>query len=251
MELDQMNALIKILETAEDTTYASVYASSSWMIILQALYDIVPITLFLIGAIILQRCLYNKMVKGNYALFAAGSIMVFAAGFLKAMHKLIIGISGYTYTILDKQFTSTQSIGFALMFIALVGMFTKYNKKYTKVQAIGAIPFIATAILASTDGLPEFNNTMPFIIMMIIGAAGSLIMLVIISIKRKDVVSAILFGLAILFMIGMGYLSTKESFKANWIAISVNVVYQALFMLGAIRLQKKGFLAEDALAKQA
>ncbi len=246
-----MNTLIKILETAEDTTYASVYASSPWMIILQALYDIVPITLFLIGAIILQRCLYNKMVKGNYALFAAGSIMVFAAGFLKAMHKLIIGISGYTYTILDKQFTSTQSIGFALMFIALVGMFTKYNKKYTKVQAIGAIPFIATAILASTDGLPEFNNTMPFIIMMIIGAAGSLIMLVIISIKRKDVVSAILFGLAILFMIGMGYLSTKESFKANWIAISVNVVYQALFMLGAIRLQKKGFLAEDALAKQA
>ncbi len=244
-----MNTLIKILETAEDTSYLSVYSSSSYLIILQALYDLIPITLFLIGAIVLQRCLYNKMVKGNYALFAAGSIMVFAAGFLKAMHKLVIGISGYTYTILDKQFTSTQSIGFALMFIALFGMFTKYNKKYTKVQVVGVIPFIATTIFASTDGLAEFNNTMPFIIMMIIGAAGSLIMLTIISIRRKDVISAILFGLAILFMVGMGYLSTKESFKANWIAISVNIVYQALFMAGALRLQKKGFMADDALAK--
>ncbi len=249
MELGQMNTFINFFQkAAEDTSYAAIYESSSWAIILQALYDLVPITLFLVGAIILQRCLYNKMVKGNYALFAAGSIMVFAAGFLKAMHKLIIGITGYTYTILDKQFTSTQSIGFALMFIALVGMFTKYNKKYTKVQVIGTFPFIATAILASTDGLPEYNNTMPFIVMMIIGAAGSLVMLVIISIRRKDILSAIFFGTAIIFMVGMGYLSTKASFKANWIAISVNIVYQALFMLGTIRLQKRGFMAEDALA---
>ncbi len=243
---------INFLETvADDSSYAAIYASSSWAIVLQALYDLLPTALFLVGAIVLQRCLYNKMVKGNYVLFAGGSIMVFVAGFLKAMHKLIIGLSGYTYTILDKQFTSTQSVGFALMFIALVGMFTKYNKKYTKVQALGAIPFIGTAILASTEGLPEFNNTMPFIIIMIIGAAGSLVMLMIISIKRKDVLSAILFGLAIVFMVGMGYLSTKGSFKFNWIAISVNVCYQALFMIGAIRLQKKGFMAEDALAKVA
>lgn len=235
------------LEASEDS-FASIYESSPWALVLQALYDLIPVTLFLIGSIILLRCLYNKMVKGNYALLAAGGIMVFVAGFLKAVHKLIIGFTGYSYTILDRQFTSTQSIGFLLLFIAFIGMFTPYNKKYTKVKVVALPAFISTAILLSTDGLKEFNSTMPFIVMMIIGAAGTLGMLVYISIRRKDVISAILFGLAIIFMVGMGYLSTKVTWTYTWVAISVNIVYQALFMIGAIRLQKKGLGEETSLS---
>ncbi len=231
-----------------ESTYAELYESSPWAIVLQSLYDLIPIALFLVGSVILLRCLYNKMVKGNYALFAAGSIMVFAAGFLKAMHKFIIGVSGYTYNILDRQFTSTQSIGFALMFVALIGMFTSYNKKYTKVS-VSVVPLIGIFALAEATGLKEFTNTLPFIIIMIIGAAGTLSMLMVISIKRKDVLSAVLFGLAIVFMVGMGYLSTKTSWTYNWIAISVNIVYQGLFMIGCIRLQKKGLGSEDSLQK--
>ncbi len=188
------------------------------------------------------------MVKGNYALLAAGSIMVFVAGLLKAVHKLIIGFSGYSYSILDRQFTSTQSVGFLLLFIAFIGMFTSYNKKYTKVRVVAIPALVTTSILLSTDGLKEFNNTMPFIVMMIIGAAGTLAMLVYISIKRKDTISAILFGTAIIFMVGMGYLSTKVTWTYTWIAISVNIVYQALYMLGAIRLQKKGLGDENSLS---
>lgn len=239
---------INTLAAAEET-YASLYESAPWAIILQALYDLAPITLFLIGSVILLRCLYNKMVKGNYALFAAGSIMVFAAGFLKAMHKLIIGISGYSYNILDRQFTSTQSIGFALMFVALIGMFTPYNKKYTKVSVCVFLPLALIASLVETGDLPEYTNTLPFIVLMIVGAAGTLVMLMLIAIKRKDVLSAVLFGAAIVFMVGMGYLSTRKGWTYNWIAISINVVYQGLFMLACIRLQKKGFGAEDSLQK--
>lgn len=239
---------ILFLEEIEES-FASIYEKAPWAIVLQALYDLLPVTLFLIGSIILLRCLYNKMVKGNYALFAAGSIMVFAAGFLKAIHKLIIGILGYSYNILDRQFTSTQSIGFALMFIALIGMFTSYNKKYTKVQIVTIPSILFTTIFMSSKGLPEYTNTLPFIILMIVGASGTLVMLTIISIKRKDKISAILFALAIVFMVGMGYLSTKVSWTYTWIAISVNVLYQALFMLGTIRLQKKGLADESSLAK--
>lgn len=232
-----------------ESTYAELYESAPWAIVLQSLYDLIPIALFMVGSVILLRCLYNKMVKGNYALLAAGSIMVFAAGFLKALHKFIIGISGYNYNILDHQFTSTQSIGFALMFVALIGMFTSYNKKYTKVSISVIVPLVATVSLTEASTLKEFTNTLPFIILMIIGAAGTLVMLMIIAIKRKDIISAILFGLAIVFMVGMGYLSTKASWTGNWIAISVNIVYQALFMVACIRLQKKGFGAEDSLQK--
>ncbi len=239
----------QILAVSE-STYASLYESAPWAIILQALYDLIPIALFLVGTIILQRTLYNKMVKGNYALFAAGSIMVFAAGFLKALHKFIIGVSGYSYSILDRQFTSTQSIGFALMFVALIGMFTSYNKKYTKVSVSVVAPLILTGLMAESTALKTFDSTLPFIILMIIGAAGSLIMLIIIAARRKDVLSAVLFGLAIGFMVAMGYLSTKADWTFNWIAISVNIVYQGLFMLGTIRLQKKGFGREDSLQKE-
>ena len=234
-----------------ESTYAELYESAPWAIVLQSLYDLIPIALFMVGAVVLLRCLYNKMVKGNYALLAAGSIMVFAAGFLKAMQKFIIGVSGYNYNILDRQFTSTQSIGFALMFVALIGMFTSYNKKYTKVSISVLVPLIAIVTFAEAEApvLKEFTDTMPFIVLMIIGAAGTLVMMMIISIKRKDILSAVLFGLAIVFMVGMGYLSTKASWVGNWIAISVNIVYQGLFMIACLRLQKKGFGAEDSLQK--
>ena len=135
------------------------------------------------------------------------------------------------------------------MFVAFIGMFTSYNKKYTKVSVCAIVPFMAVTALADAPALKEFTNTLPFIILMIIGAAGTLVMLMIVSLKRKDILSAVLFGLAIVFMVGMGYLSTKSSWTYNWIAISVNIVYQALFMIACIRLQKKGLGEENSLQK--
>ena len=39
-----------------------------------ALADFVPVILFLIGTILLQRELYPRLSKGQFALFAAGTI---------------------------------------------------------------------------------------------------------------------------------------------------------------------------------
>ena len=39
-----------------------------------ALADFIPVLLFGAAAVLLQRDLYSKMVKGAYALFAAGTI---------------------------------------------------------------------------------------------------------------------------------------------------------------------------------
>ena len=52
-----------------------------------ALADCVPVFLFAAAAILLMRDLYNKMSKGAFALFAAGTIDVTCAGALKATYK--------------------------------------------------------------------------------------------------------------------------------------------------------------------
>ena len=49
--------------------------------VLMALVDYIPVFFFGAAAILLQRDLYNKMYKGAYALFAAGTVNIFAAGF--------------------------------------------------------------------------------------------------------------------------------------------------------------------------
>lgn len=46
-----------------------------------ALVDFIPVILFAISSVILQRDLYNKMSKGAFALFAAGTIDIAAAGY--------------------------------------------------------------------------------------------------------------------------------------------------------------------------
>ena len=219
-----------------------------WAQVLQGVYDLVPIVLFLVGAIILQKTLYNKMVKGCYALFAGGTIMVFAAGVLKAFHKIVLGF-GVDYIVLNYQFATTEGIGFLLAFLGLIGMFTIHNKNYTKVQSIGALAIPGAAILAAST----FDSTMPFIVVMILGAAGFLGVLIYIAVRLKSVPAIILFSVAIVAMIMMGYLSTKtkgdQGFEWAFVQITTNIVYQACFLVGTILLKRKGLGNEDALAK--
>lgn len=57
--------------------------------VLMALADFIPVVLFCAAAVILIRDMYNKMSKGAFALFAAGTIDVICAGSLKAIYKLL------------------------------------------------------------------------------------------------------------------------------------------------------------------
>ena len=45
-----------------------------------ALFDYIPVILYCVSAIILQRGLYYSMSKGAFALFSAGTIMSITAG---------------------------------------------------------------------------------------------------------------------------------------------------------------------------
>ncbi len=221
-------------------------------VIFQGIYDVIPVVLFLLGSVILLRTLYSKMVKGCYCLLAAGSIMVFNAGVLKALHKIIMGAFQVDYIILDKQFTPTQSIGFILLFLALIGMFTFHNTSHIPSKAAAFSLPVLLVILEETvteNGFKPFTNLWPFLSVMILGAAGYLMMLSIISFKMKRKLDGILFILAIVFMMGMGYLSTKRGYDGAWMQISCNVIYQGIFFVGCLLLKKHG-LEEAELFKK-
>lgn len=227
------------------------------LLILQGVYDILPVVLFLIGSVILLRALYDKMVKGCYVLLAGGSIMVFSAGVLKAFHKIFMGAFRIDYIILDKQFTPTQSIGFLLLFLAMIGMFTSHNKDYidsqktakTSLFALPALLFLAEEVKLGDSGLPAYTNLWPFLALMILGAAGFLILLAVISFKMRRIPEMILFLVSCIFMVGMGYLSTKRGFEGAWLQISCNVCYQTCFLIGCILLKKHGLSKADLFAK--
>lgn len=218
------------------------------LLVLQGIYDLVPVILFMIASVILLRELYSKMVKGCYVLLAGGSIMVFVSGALKALHKILMGAFQIDYIILDKQFTPGESIGFLLLFVSLIGMFTSHNTDHIDEKKTSAAAFILPSFLFILEesvqygdsGLPVFTNLWPFLSLMIIGAAGYLILLAVISFKMKKKAEMILFILSVLFMVGMGYLSTKRGFEGAWLQITCNVCYQTCFLAGCILLKKHG-----------
>ena len=87
-----------------------------------ALVDYVPVLLFAAAAVILHRDLYHKMSKGAFALFAAGTVNIFCAGFLKATWKLLYAAGVCDFRALDEMFFPVQSLGFLLAGLGIVLM---------------------------------------------------------------------------------------------------------------------------------
>ena len=79
-----------------------------------ALVDFIPVLFFGAAAVMLQRDLYGKMVKGAYTLFAAGTIDVFMAGLLKALYKLLYALGVCDFQPLTQMFFPVQALGFLL-----------------------------------------------------------------------------------------------------------------------------------------
>lgn len=193
-----------------------------------ALVDYIPVICFAIGAVILMRDLYNKMSKGAFALFAAGTIMITLAGALKATWKLLYAAGICNFEALNNMFFPTQSIGFLLAGVGILAMLV-YNQKETKLRSVP----------------PVFSGTFVFVGLMVAGLGVMDTVLCIVSAKLKKPWLIALFVLSFVCSLCMGYLSSKDFTEAamNWIAEGVNVVGQGSFLAGAYLLHKNG-LAE-------
>lgn len=189
-----------------------------------ALVDFLPVMFFGYAAALLQRDLYDKMRKSHFALFAAGTINIFAAGFLKATWKLLYAAGICDFQALNSMFLPVQSIGFLLAGLGIALMMTTRKK----------------VLLAAAP--PVFSGSIVFIMMMVLGLGSICTCLSILAVKMKKKGAMVLFILAFLCSMGMGAMSGQDATQAwvNWTEQSINCVGQVLLMLGVITLDKAG-----------
>ena len=188
-----------------------------------ALMDYVPVVFFGITAVILLGDLYNKMGKSIYALFAAGCVNVFLAGFCKATWKLLYAAGICDFVALEEMFMPVNSLGLLFVGLSLVGMLC-FRKKSV---------MLSVAPVALT-------SSMPFIMMMVLGLGGMCTALSILAAKMKKGGVMTLFILSFVCAMAMGYMSSQDSTQAwvNWAEQSINTVSQLCLMLGTILLHK-------------
>ena len=188
-----------------------------------AIVDFIPVVLFFIAAVVLQNDLYVKLSKTKYTLLSAGSLMVFIGGTLKATWKILYALNICDYQALDISFFPFQGIGFLLVFLSLTGICSKkFNKLYSVV--------------------PVFTSNMPFVILQVIGCAGTQFMLMGKSLQMKKKSAFVMYIIAFIFMLGMGYLSAKfdDSSSMHWLAQCTNIISQGAFLAGTSILHKAG-----------
>lgn len=192
--------------------------------VLMGLTDYVPVALFAVSMVLMQRDLYNKMPKYAFACFAAGTINIFIAGFLKATWKLLYAAGLCDFHVLNTMFLPTQSLGFLLAGLGIILMFTPRKK-----AALAVAP-------------PLFSGTLLFIPMMVLGLGAICSCLSILAAKLKKKALIGVFVLCFVCYMGMGYLASRDSSSAamNWIEQGVNTLGQLLLLIGVSGLHRAG-----------
>ena len=189
-----------------------------------ALVDYIPVLFFGVAAVFLQLDLYSKMRKDAFAMFAAGTINIFAAGFLKAIWKLLYAAGICDFQALNTMFLPVQSIGFLLAGVGIAMMLLTKKK----------------VLLAAAP--PVFSGSVIFIMMMVLGLGSICTVLSILAVKMKKKGAMVLFILAFLCSMGMGAMSGQDVTQAwvNWTEQGINCVGQGLLMWGVLILHKAG-----------
>ena len=197
------------------------------MNIAMAFVDYIPVVMFLIAAIILQRDLYRSMSKGAFALFSAGTITVFVAGLFKATWKLLYALGICDFVALNKCFFPMQTVGFVLAAAGVVAMLCYRQGKGT-MYSVAAAP-------------AAFTSNMPFVVLMVLGVAALDISLCVVSKRRKATGAMLLYLVSFVFIMGMGYLSSRDFAQAsmNWLAEGVNIIGQGSFLAASVLMHKK------------
>ncbi len=189
-----------------------------------ALVDFLPVLFFGYAAALLQQDLYPKMRKSHFALFAAGTINIFAAGFLKALWKLLYAANICDFHALNTLFLPLQSMGFLLAGLGIVLMLAKKN-----VPVLSAAPVL-------------FTGSFLFISMMVLGLGCICTVLSIIAVRMRKKGAAVLFALSFLCSMGMGAMAGQDATLAwvNWTEQLINCAGQGLLLWGTAVLHKGG-----------
>ena len=192
--------------------------------VLMGLVDFVPVALFAVSMVLMQRDLYNKMPKYAFACFAAGTINILIAGFMKAAWKLLYAAGVCDFQVLNTMFLPVNSLGFLLAGLGIILMFT--GRKNTLAVAAPVV----------------FKGTVVFISMMVLGLGAICACLSVLAAKLKKKGLIVVFVLCFFVYMAMGYLGSREdnSAAANWIEQGVNTLGQLLMLIGVSGLHRAG-----------
>lgn len=211
--------------------------------ILMGFVDLIPVAAFLVAAIMLQRTLYNKVSKGAFAVFSAGTIIVFVAGLLKAIYKILLTFRICAFVPLSQQFFPMQTVGFFLAGAAVMAILCHHQGEHT-VHCIAAPAVVGGLVLAYQGDYSDllanpYGGTMIFVAFMCLGVVVFDGGLAFICAKNKCWVGMALLIVSLVFTLGMGYLSTKDAMN-DWIKEFVNSVGQVSLLVAAYLMKKKG-----------
>ena len=197
------------------------------MTVPMALMDFVPVLLFGAAWVILYKDLKNKLDLCSGVLLPLGAVMVFVAGFLKAVWKMQKALGVNAVELFNKAMFPTQSIGFMLLAVGMLALM--FGKRKNTARSL----------------------TMVWVMCNVLGAMGMLAGLVYIARKMKVKAAIPIFIVTFVVLMMMGYLSSRDfgQASANWIAQSVNTLGQGLLLVGAVLLHKAGLADPDALKK--
>ena len=193
------------------------------MTVPMALMDYCPVVIFLLSGILLMRDLYHWMSKGNYAVFSAGIIIIFMAGFYKATWKLLYAANVCDFEALNRSFFPMQSTGFLLAGLGMMAML-RHRKEW-----LLTVP-------------PVYSSPLLFILFMVAGTGMVWGGLAYIALRLKKKGTAALLALSFVCMLGMGYLSSKDfsNPNMNWIGQGVNLLGMVLLFISCRTLHKAG-----------
>ncbi|MBQ1877879.1 MAG: hypothetical protein II161_03590 [Erysipelotrichaceae bacterium] len=183
-----------------------------------ALVDYIPVILFALAACMIAGDLKKKINSVCLTVFAVGSVMVTAAGFLKATYKLLYALKAGDFIWMSNQFFTNQAIGFLLAGTALV---------------IGVVNMKKTF---------AFLPTMALVGMMVIGVGALDAGLCFLASRMKKRNALICFIVSFFLSMTMGYLSSKDFDGAfmNWLAQGINILGEGLLYAGVRILHNAG-----------
>ena len=207
-----------------------------------ALVDFIPVIMFFVSFLFMQFDLYYKFDRWSFGLFWAGGIMVFMAGFYKALWKLLYAAGVCDFEKLNQMFFPVQAHGFLILGLALIFLLTMKKKDLNNP---GKTTFLSVAAPA------VFSGTMLFVVFMVFGVVAMCVCMAIIAVRMNKKFAVVLFIISIIFMLGMGYLSSKDFTQAymNWAGEFTNILGQVTMMGGVLILHKGGLRNFDIKKK--
>ncbi len=193
-----------------------------------ALFDFVPVTLFLVGAYFLVRTAVLLRGTACSRMVMAGALLVFLGGFLKALWKIL-----FTTNVGDFQWLSQIQFilvapGFLALLIAAILIARGRKKSADAINPSAGAPLLAMAAWK-----------IPFLAVMTLSSMGAQGILAYLAFRRGVRLAAIGFIIAFLCLVGMGAMASGEQTVAKqWIEEGMNTLGQLGFLMGSALLYR-------------